>query len=157
MATDRLLADEMLGRLARYLRMLGCDTVYARGWSDEEIVRRAREEARIVLTRDRQLAARADRAVRVLAPDLPGQLRQVVEQVPGVRPEVAFVRCTLCNGPLRPAEPGTPAPAGSTGAGRPPPGTRVFVCGACGHQYWEGSHTADVRRHLAEWIAPGST
>ncbi len=154
MATDGLLADEMLGRLARYLRMLGCDTVYAHGWTDEEIVRRARADSRIVLTRDRALAARADRAVRVLAADLPGQLREVVRAVPGVRPQVAFVRCTLCNGPLvaEEAGPSELAPPGN-GAG-PRAGTPVFVCRDCGHRYWEGSHTADVRRHLAEWIAP---
>ena len=59
-----LLADAMLGRLARWLRLIGYDTVYAQGWSDHRVAARARAEARIVLTRDRELARR--RGVRCL-------------------------------------------------------------------------------------------
>src|SRR4051812_25109978 len=54
------LADAHLGGLARFLRMLGFDTLYENGISDEAIRRLAREEKRIVLTRDRELLKCAD-------------------------------------------------------------------------------------------------
>ena len=150
MTAPRFLADEMLGRLARYLRMVGCDTTYVRGWPDDAIVARAREEGRILLTRDRALAARTPAAILLTGVDLPDQLRQLVHALPQVPREVAFVRCTLCNGDL------LPVPADPDRPPRPErAGTPVFACASCGHRYWEGSHTSDVRRHLAAWI-PGT-
>ena len=53
-----LLADAMLGRLCKWLRIWGYDTVYASSWSDHKIAARARAENRIVLTRDRELVRR---------------------------------------------------------------------------------------------------
>jgi uncharacterized protein len=156
MAAPRLLADEMLGRLARYLRMLGCDTVYVRGWSDDEIVRVARADGRTLLTRDRLLASRLEAAVRIRSVDLPGQFREVAAALPALPRAVSFERCTLCNGELRPAAE-VPAP-GQTRERPPaiePAGVPVFACIECGHRFWEGSHTAAVRRHVAEWI-PGA-
>jgi uncharacterized protein with PIN domain len=147
-----LLADEMLGSLARYLRMLGCDTTYALRWLDEEIVRRAREEDRVVLTRDRQLSQRAEKAILLTSSRLEDQLRAVWAAFPDVPSEVRFERCTLCNGllsrleALRPAgvEDGIPW-------GRVAGGLRLYRCGECGHIYWEGTHSADVRRRLSAW------
>jgi uncharacterized protein len=153
-ATLRLLADEMLGRLSRYLRMLGCDTVYARGWDDDAIVRTARADGRVVLTRDRQLATRLDAVVLIRSIDLPGQLRELAAAIPGLPRSVAFERCTLCNGALHAAD-----SSGSTDdrpGGRSatePTGVPVFECVDCRHRFWEGSHTAAVRRHVAEWIS----
>ncbi len=156
MAPPRLLADEMVGRLARYLRMLGCDTTYARGWSDSEIVRRARAEDRIVVTRDRELARRAPGALLLTSPELAAQLGAVWARFPDVPTEVRFERCTLCDGRLeRIADPGAAEippelPAHVRASGGP-----IYRCVDCGHPYWEGSHTADVRRRLREWAGRG--
>jgi uncharacterized protein len=149
-ARPRLLADEMVGRLARYLRMLGCDTLYAHGWSDDEIVARARDDGRTVLTRDRALSSRVESAVLLRSSALPEQLRQVVAAIPDLPRTVSFERCTVCNGPLRPraGPPGDPAPIHPRG----PPAGPVFECTDCGHAYWEGTHTAAVRQHFAEWV-----
>ncbi|HPC00814.1 MAG TPA: DUF5615 family PIN-like protein, partial [Syntrophales bacterium] len=57
MAVPRFLCDVHLGRLARWLRLLGFDTLYRRDLEDGEIVRAARKEGRIVLTRDRGILA----------------------------------------------------------------------------------------------------
>jgi uncharacterized protein with PIN domain len=51
----RFVADAMLGRLARWLRLLGFDTAWVQDVSDGELVRRAIEEGRVILTRDRAL------------------------------------------------------------------------------------------------------
>ena len=150
----RLLADEMVGSLARYLRFLGCDTTYARGWSDEEIVRRASVDDRVVLTRDRQLSRRAARALLLTSSRLEDQLRAAWAAFPDLPSEVQFQRCTLCNGILTRYEAVGPA-LRDDGI----PWDRVtgvlplYRCGDCGHIYWEGSHTAEVRRRLRAWAA----
>jgi hypothetical protein len=142
----------MVGRLARYLRFVGCDTAYVRGLSDDEVLDQARAEDRTILTRDRRLAARAERALLLESPDIAEQWRAVHAAFPGLPTEVRFERCTECNGRLE------PVPA-------PPPGTRteavpwdrvarglpLFRCAACDHYYWEGSHTADIRARIARW------
>ncbi|RME40127.1 MAG: hypothetical protein D6793_00070, partial [Thermoflexia bacterium] len=76
----RFLADGMLGRLARWLRLLGYDTAYENHADDLELARRARAEGRILLTRDRALAARKGlRALLIESEDVQEQVRQVVE------------------------------------------------------------------------------
>jgi uncharacterized protein len=147
-----LIADEMVGRLARYLRVLGCDTTYARGWSDDEIVRRARVEDRVVVTRDRQLSRRAGRAILLTSSRIEDQVRAVRAAFPDLPTEITFERCTLCNGELVPsplAGPGTDEsgiPRDRVVAGMP-----LYRCRTCGHLYWEGSHTAEMRRRLRAW------
>lgn len=146
------LADEMVGRLARYLRFVGGDTEYARGLSDEEILRRAKAEDRVILTRDRRLAERAERVVLLTSPHLAEQWRQVRVAFPGLPSEFRFERCTECNGRL---EKVTPLARGETVAGVPldrvQRGLPLYRCAGCGHYYWEGSHTAQIRARLASW------
>ena len=57
----RLLADGMLGTLAKWLRLLGYDTAYDNVAADPELARRARSEGRVLLTRDRELSKRSAR------------------------------------------------------------------------------------------------
>lgn len=149
MAEHRFLADEMLGRLARYLRFVGCDTDYARGLDDALIRRRAEDEGRTLLTRDKQLAAATPGAIRIRSATIEGQWRELRAAIPGLSSEIRFTRCSLCNGLLRAAEGGAPR------AARPAP-TGTFVCEACGHTYWEGSHTAAIRGRLERWSEEGS-
>lgn len=54
----KFVADVMVGKLARWLRMLGFDTAYSNKFEDDELLRIAQSEARILLTRDVPLAAR---------------------------------------------------------------------------------------------------
>lgn len=153
-AAPRFIADEMVGRLARYLRIVGCDTTYARGLSDEEIVRLARAEQRVVLTRDRALAGRAERALLLRSSYLADQWRGVRDAFPEVPQDLTFERCTECNGLL---ERVPPPFTGGTEDGVPwdrvRNGLLLYRCGACGHYYWEGSHTADLRARIASWAA----
>ncbi len=156
MAPPRWIADEMVGRLARYLRFVGCDTLYARGWSDEEIVTRARAEDRVVLTRDRALAARATRAFLLTSVTLSEQWKAVRAAFPSVPSEPRFERCSECNGPLGPYEPSPTDPrANRVPWERVERGLALYRCAGCGHLYWEGSHTANVRARLASWSPQG--
>jgi len=142
----------MVGRLARYLRFVGCDTVYVRGLTDEAILELARTDDRVILTRDRALAARASRALLLESPSLSEQWRTVRAGYPDVPTEVRFERCTLCNGKLAPAP---KLPVGEQPAGIPwdrvERGLPLFRCGTCGHYYWEGSHVSEVRARIASW------
>lgn len=149
----RFLCDEMLVRLARLLRAAGHDTYLASGGqSDASLLSCAREEGRMVLTRDKRLAAAAapdsllihglgvEREARCLAAALP------------VRWDAApFTRCTVDNAPLRDAEPGEVArmPAASRRGGGP-----FRACPACGRLYWPGSHVRRLAERLARLSAP---
>ncbi len=150
----RWLADEMLGRLARYLRFFGHDTEYVRGLSDAEIAGRAGGEGRRLVTRDRDLARQVAGAILLESPFLPDQLRSVRALAPEAGYRVTFERCTVCNGALHPwslpADTPWPAemPRWDSESGRP-----IFECADCGHRYWEGSHTASLRLRVAGWLA----
>ncbi|MGC9083484.1 MAG: Mut7-C RNAse domain-containing protein [Anaerolineae bacterium] len=142
----RLLADGMLGRLARWLRLLGYDTAYENDTDDLELARRARAEGRILLTRDRALAARRGLQTLLIESErVQEQVRQVVETL-GPPPNPALSRCSLCNVPLEPATP-------QQVADRVPPYVlqtqkRFGVCPLCRRVYWSGTHLQHMRRYL---------
>jgi hypothetical protein len=147
-AEPRFLADAMLGRLARWLRGLGYDTVWEADISDAELARRALAEARTILTRDRAFPEEWRLAdLLVLDSEEPlAQLRQVARRF-GLDPSrPLFTRCLVCNALLVPA-------SRARVAGRVPPRVlaareRFSACPACDKVYWEGSHTARMRRVL---------
>lgn len=153
MAEPRWLLDGMLGRLARYLRFMGYDTEYARTADDDELVRRARSEPRTLVTRDRELAGRVEGAILLTTTALRTQLRQMERAVPGLLREVRFDRCSLCNERLTPAASSPLDPGGSSGTEVRRVPEVVVACPACGQRYWEGSHTARIRRTLLEAAA----
>jgi uncharacterized protein with PIN domain len=128
----RFLADAMLERLARWLRVLGFDTECAAG-PDGAVMEHAATEGRHLLTRDRRLAADAQAlAPLLIRSDEPlEQLREVIEHFGLPVPDDLFRRCMLCNVSLV-DEPG---------------GHRR--CPNCGRLYWEGSHTRRMRAALA--------
>jgi uncharacterized protein with PIN domain len=142
-----LVADAMLGRLARWLRILGYDTLYNARWTDDELVRRARAEGRLLLTRDVALARRPGvRTLLVSSEEVEAQLRQVAAEL-GVRAEAAFSRCPVCNDRLEKVPK-------SWAWGHVPPYTfctqREFrLCPGCNRFYWRGTHWARMREALA--------
>jgi uncharacterized protein len=148
----------MVGRLARYLRIVGCDTAYARGISDAEILAVARNEGRILVTRDRALSARTPGSVLLTSPRIEEQWRAVRAAHPEVPCEVSFERCTACNGRLAPY---VPAPGESVPRNVPwdrvKQGLPLFRCADCAHLYWEGTHTASIRARLHRWAEGGSS
>lgn len=141
------LCDAMLGSLARDLRLLGYDTAYAGpDEADAAVLARARREERVLLTKDRALAARA--GPRALLLGRPDELEEVVERL-HLRPrrEDFLSRCSACGARLvaGPRAPGDEAPAHVE---------RVARCPACGHLYWEGSHVAAIRARLSRFLHP---
>lgn len=148
-APVRLLCDEMLHRLGRWLRAAGYDTVVAdAGRSDRELMEQAVREGRWLVTRDRGFLERraAEQYVIYLDTEDPdAQARQLAERL-GVdwlhRP---FSRCLLCNSPLQQAEPAQ-RPEHVEGP--------VQYCPACDQLFWEGHHVQRMRRRLHGWREP---
>jgi len=144
------IADVMLGRLARWLRIIGADTLYIEGIADADLVRLSIEEKRVLLTRDRALPREwwVDTCCLVESDEPLEQLRQVVERFALPWRERLFTRCTLCNEPLA-------AVAAETVLDEIPAmvaaGTDSFTrCFACGRVYWAGSHVERMRQRLDE-------
>ncbi len=73
--SPRWMVDEMLGRLARSLRVLGHDTVYVTGLPDADIADRASRESRVLVTRDKALAARVPGSVLLTSGEWSEQIR----------------------------------------------------------------------------------
>src|SRR5688572_18107200 len=95
-----LLLDAMLGRLARWLRLMGYDAAYIPDTDDIEVVRQARAEGRVVLTRDKGLAQRSGiTSILIASQRLDEQILEV-RQVFGLPPAPVTARCGICNTPL---------------------------------------------------------
>ena len=96
----KFLADHMLGKLAKELRMLGYDTLYYRGESGYPLIKLARKEGRVILTRNSKLFPRKpeDRIVRV-SEDKPSlQLKELIQKgYVSSNEEKLYSRCLLCN------------------------------------------------------------
>lgn len=157
----RFIADAMLARLARWLRVLDFDTLFDPQVHDHELVRMSNAEDRTLLTRDRHLL-RELRPVSAIdiAHDSPlDQLHQLVTSLALPAPARLFVRCTVCNSPLSDPLQDSEARALVPEDFRELPG-EVRQCPKCLRVYWPGSHTRRMReaieRTLPGWL-PAAT
>src|SRR5579862_7460425 len=92
-------ADLMLGRLARWLRLMGADVTWGAELRGHALIESARCEGRPVLTRDKRLRT-APEVLFIESNYFREQLRQVLERFPFDRRARAFTRCSECNQPL---------------------------------------------------------
>jgi uncharacterized protein with PIN domain len=137
--------DGHLGKLARYLRLLGFDSTYDVEWTDAQLVELSTREGRALLTRDVGLLmhARLTHGYFVRATQPRRQLIEVVRHF-DLAPSVnAFTRCLACNSGLREV-------AKEEVADRLLPQTREHFdqfreCPHCDRVYWQGSHYAQLR------------
>jgi len=136
----RFVADAHLGGLARFLRMLGFDTLHRNAFDDEEIRRLADTEGRVVLTRDRELLKCREIArgayVRSFKPE--AQLREVAARYGLAALARPFTLCLRCNLPLKAVD-------RAAVAARVPPAVyalheRFVRCPGCDGVFWPGSH-----------------
>jgi len=152
----RLVVDSHLGRLARYLRLLGFDTLFHNDLGDRELARLAAQEGRILLTRDKALLMRREVThgcyVREGSPR--EQLAALVGRLDLYREVRPFTRCMECNGALRPVDK-------RVVAGRLPERTRelfqeFWECAVCARVYWKGSHYERMQA-LVDWVRARET
>ncbi len=168
----RFIVDVMLGSLSKWLRILGFDTLYRRDLDDNELVRIAKQEQRILLTKDTHLATskRAGTCLFIGAHDTREQLKEVLSAVvPHQQPAAVteksslksddFMehaqwklppRCTRCNGPLSPV-------SKESVANDVPEHVLIncdsfLQCGECSKIYWEGTHKRMIDKRVQEIV-----
>ena len=136
----RFVLDCHLGRLARYLRQFGFDTLYRNDYSDDVLADTSAREHRILLTRDRNLLKRSiiTHGYFVREFDPRKQLDEVIRRFDLRNQIIPFGRCTRCNGTVE-------AVNKETIEHLLEPKTRQYFdefwqCACCGQVYWEGSH-----------------
>ena len=138
----KILCDQMLGTLAKWLRILGFDTFYANAeMSDEDLLGIAKGENRAIFTRDKELIIRGKKknlnVILIETTDLDLQIKQVLKHV-NIDESAVLSRCTICNTVLDTVEK-------NKIQGKVP--SKVFennekfwFCSKCNKFYWIGSH-----------------
>jgi len=151
------LTDVHLGKLTRLLRLLGMDTTQTETAEDAQIVATAAKEARIILTRDRQLLkhgavthgywVRSDQPLE--------QAREIVRRFDLTSQLQPFRRCLSCNGLIKPVDK-------KEVLSRIPPKTALwqqeyYICQACGKLFWRGTHFPKLQEMMVRVLGEGKT
>mgnify|MGYP006291024309 CR=1 FL=1 len=138
----KFLVDQMLGTLAKWLRFFGIDTYYAtQSIHDDELLRIAKKENRVLVTRDKELILRAQKrdiqVIPVFTRDLDEQLKKVLAQTTVDSTQI-LSRCSLCNTQLisidkEKVKDKVPENVYQTNE-------TFWICPTCHKIYWRGSH-----------------
>lgn len=136
----RFILDVHLGKLAKYLRIIGFDTIYRSDYMDLEIIQLANQENRIILTRDlgilRNGSVRFGYFIRSAEPK--EQIKEVIYTF-GLKTKAhPFSRCSLCNSEVVEVE--KEKVLSSLNQNTKKYYHKFFRCTGCGQIYWEGSH-----------------
>jgi hypothetical protein len=142
--------DCMLGKLAKWLKILGFDAAYFSKIEDDELLRLARMERRTLLTRDTGLMERAapHPALFILSGEWENQVKEVLTAF-GLHDQVALhSRCLVCNRKLK-------LIAKSRARNLVTPHVYAHaagfaLCPGCGRVFWKGTHSRDMEAKLAE-------
>ncbi|MBS3059936.1 MAG: DUF5615 family PIN-like protein [DPANN group archaeon] len=148
----KLLADAMLAKLGRRLRILGHDTdIMDSVVSDTQVLNTAKREHRLLITRDKQLHERARKdklsSILIAPKTLQPQLNQAFSdlKIQNTFPENA--RCSNCNVKLKETE--------RPELGIPIPSKRYWQCPKCKQYYWQGTHYEKIEKAFKEAEAKG--
>jgi len=149
----KFLVDTMLGKLAKELRMLGFDTLYYRGQNPHELIQLARQQERLILTRNTRLTPKTneDRIVQITEDNPVLQLKELRSQgIVALNEETLFSRCLLCNSLLNEI-------TREEAEGKVPDfifyqQKEFYRCSHCHHIYWPGSHQERMQKRLKEFF-----
>jgi uncharacterized protein with PIN domain len=147
----KFLADRMLGKLVKELRMLGYDTLYYQGEKTYPLIQLAREDGRVILTRNTQLIPKRpeDRIIKIQEDKPLLQVRELIQRGHLSRNEEnLFSRCLLCNNLLH------PVPREQV-EGKVPDfifyqQKDFYGCEKCSKIYWPGSHQDHMQKKFEE-------
>jgi len=152
----RFIVDAHLGKLARYLRMLGFDAAYERRFENAEIIERSLNEKRIILTHSPELLKhnRVTHGYWVRHEGPLDQLLEVLNELDLSRQLRPFTRCMDCNGVIAEVEK-------AAIADRIDPlilqrFNEFRQCQDCGKIYWKGSHHEHMARMISQVLLTGS-
>ena len=148
----RFVADVHLGKCTRYLRLFGYDVFYRRHFNDEDIVRTALREKRIILTRDRRLLhiKEVEHGCCLHSQNAVEQLQQLNKRYSLSEGAKPFTRCLSCNGILSEVDK-------QSVIDQLEPKTIQYYndfkkCDACGKIFWRGSHIEVLEKVLHEVV-----
>jgi uncharacterized protein with PIN domain len=146
---ERFTADRNLGKLTKWLRILGYDTVYDRGSADRDFLRRAKQEGRIALTRKRDIGALRQGVPLVLvrSDHVGGQIGEVLRTL-ALQPDPTrrMTRCLKCN--VRLEEVPKETVAGLVAGYVYLQHDRFKKCLSCGGIFWPGTHRLCIEEAL---------
>lgn len=135
MKVESFLVDQMLMRLGRWLRLLGQDVANPDTISDDDLMKKAKREKRILITRDKRLAEACHRqrenCILIKSSKVTEQLLELSQM--GIPMELKPKRCTICNSPLQDVE---------------SKDRKTWICTGCKRLYWEGSHWNGMEKML---------
>ena len=149
----KFIVDGMLGKLTRWLRMLGHNVKYSNKLDDAQLIAIAKKEKRILLTRDlelyQQATAKGVQAFYVDGKTEAERLAQIAKKF-GISLEIdmAVSRCPKCNAQVKPT-------SKENVKGKVEETTfahynEFWECPKCGQIYWQGAHWTRIRRTLEE-------
>lgn len=147
---ERFILTRELGRLAKWLRILGYDASYFDSDNVSTLIVRSLRENRVVLTRNSKLTRhRGVRIVKLTSDFLTEQLREVTRKLK-LKPqkEAMFSRCVICNEKLM--ELGKQKVEGRVPAYVFQTQEDFLNCPKCQRIYWSGTHWGNVQRYLEE-------
>jgi uncharacterized protein with PIN domain len=150
----RFIVDHNVGKLARWLRMMGFDSLFFNGDDDSRMVARALSEGRVILTRDTGVMERRVirtgrlRAILIESEEPKLQIRQLMAALDLKGQMRPFTLCLECNQPLASRRP-------DEVEGHVPPYVfrtqrQYMECPGCHRIYWRGTHWQAMTRKLEE-------
>ena len=153
MSEPKFVVDVNVGRLATWLRVMGYDALFPSHADDNDPVRIALRENRIIVTRDVGLTERRLvttgrlKVVLVQRDDVRGQIRQLIDSL-GLDSQREFSRCIPCNEPILEL-------SKESVKGQVPPyvfdsQNEFMECPLCARIYWRGTHWANMHRELVQ-------
>jgi uncharacterized protein len=150
----RFLCDSNLGKLSKWLRILGYDTLFDPGEADQCFIRKAGGEGRIALTRKRRLGGYPGCLIVLMSDRVHEQICEVMDAL-SIRPDPKdrMTLCLRCNAKLTEAakldvEGTVPAYVYQNCA-------CFRKCPVCGRVYWPGTHPRRVEEYLRTRIPTG--
>lgn len=152
MREHRFIVDHNAGKLVKWLRMMGYDSLFFNGSDDSEMVKQALAEGRIILTRDTAIMKRRVvtngqlNAVLIESEEPDQQIRQVIGRLELDCQFRPFTLCLECNRVLEERD-------HDEVRGRVPPYVyktqqQYMECPACHRIYWRGTHWETMMRML---------
>jgi uncharacterized protein with PIN domain len=142
----------MLGTISKKLRMFGFDCTYHNTISDDKLILEAKKQDRIIITKDAKLAASAIQhdiiTIQLKTHTEKEQLVEIAHKIGWKKFDIAYSRCSLCNGMLSETDKDTilekipPKIAESV--------EKFWQCRDCNHIYWVGTHIRNLEKLIAE-------
>ncbi|MBN1832301.1 MAG: hypothetical protein JW896_09340 [Deltaproteobacteria bacterium] len=146
----RFIADSTLGRLAKWLRVMGYDTIYQSFYKTDDITEFVRE-GRILLSRQQAAITHYPSSLMIRSDHLEAQLHEM-KHMGAITPDKSrwFSRCLICNMPLEVAD--------TTVVLQNVPEHVIYqsppviqFCPSCNRHFWPGSHRERMKKQLEEW------